>query len=422
MPRKRRENVLFELGVYWLKADPVSGIIFRHWYDGRTQKVRRKSTDTADLGEASLLLADIVAGKTAEAQSPETVFMTDVMTHYRETYADKMPSAAHAKRATAILLEWLTDVQKLPEATVGDFSIAWQHAFIRHCAGALGHATGTVSRNMKVYNAAVRYGASPIVVEKDGEQRIVQLLKSVPPIVYKQADISALIQKPISQPRAWLPTFEQLAAFIDEIGHITAKGEWDEPSENLFRYVIIGLNTWARPTAIMQLSVRKQVGLNSGIVDLNPPGRTQNKKYRPKILLTENLRYWLTRWDQDYPMQAAGEPVKSVKDQFQRHAAAMGMPDFTRYTLRHFMATNIRKVDGVSVSKEDRKEWLGHKAQDTTSWYEHHDPEWLAEVKAGTDKLILRIDSLLKKRTITSRIPPGSSETGRFVPKLVVSK
>jgi hypothetical protein len=88
------------------------------------------------------------------------------------------------------------------------------------------------------------------------------------------------------------------------------------------------------------------------------------------------------------------------------------------------MATNVRKMEGCNVTREQRQEWLGHKPQDTTSWYEHHDPEWLREAKIGTDKIIERLNGLLKTRTlfpITSQATP-KNENSQPDLKLMVSK
>lgn len=343
--------------------------------------------------------------------------MTVVMEHYFDTHSDFTPGKKQARRAGAILAGWLNDVQGRLTAKVDDFSAAWQHAFIRYCASELGHAVGTISRNMKVINAAINHATKQIVMETDGEQRIVQLLKYAPKVVYSQDEVSRLTGKAESEPRAWLPTWEEMAEFIDSIGHKTAKGEWDKPSENLFRYVVVALNTWARPEAIVGLTVSTQVDFTSGIVRLNPPGRRQNKKYRPTIALTDNLRYWLEKWDSDRPI-----PVLTTKKMFRRHARKIGLPLFTRYTIRHFMATNVRRIDGITVDREQRKEWLGHKVQDTTSWYEHHDQEWLKEAREATDRIIMRLDGLLKRRTITSRVPPETAKSGKPALKLVSSK
>ncbi len=76
-----------------------------------------------------------------------------------------------------------------------------------------------------------------------------------------------------------------------------------------------------------------------------------------------------------------GQPAKSLKRTWQRHAADCGVPEFTRYTVRHFMATRVRRAK-PPVSAEERSQWLGHvgdRAHRTTRIYEKFDPDYLAD-------------------------------------------
>jgi hypothetical protein len=53
-------------------------------------------------------------------------------------------------------------------------------------------------------------------------------------------------------------------------------------------------NTLARPSAILDLG-SSQFDEAHGLLDLNPPGRTQNKKFRPILPVTPTLMPWLRR-------------------------------------------------------------------------------------------------------------------------------
>ena len=77
------------------------------------------------------------------------------------------------------------------------------------------------------------------------------------------------------------------------------------------------------------------------------------------------------------------------------------------------MATNIRRIDGGNVTREQRQEWLGHKPQDTTSWYEHLDLEWLREAKLGTDRIMKKLDRLLKARKLCPPFSPRTRKQAR---------
>lgn len=426
MSGKRRKQPLFELGRYWLAREWGQETVYRYWYDGPSGKVRRRSLGTSDIEEAKLQLAKLVVGRAADnPQSPESVPVIAVLQHYWTTHSDMTPGSVQARRAGELLVEWLVDVQNRPSANAADFTTAWQQAFVRWCALSKGHAVGTISRNLSTLAAAMNHALKIVVVDEDGAEREVQLLKYAVPVIYKAEEVSRLTGKPVSVPRDWLPSFEQMVAFIDGIGRMTKAGEWDHNRENLFRYVVLGLNTWARPLAILELSVSRQIDFSAGLVKLNPPGRKQTKKVRPTIPLTDNLRAWLDHWALEHPVHRHGEPVTTIKKVFKAYATAMGMPQFTPYTLRHFMATNVRKVEGVTVSREQRQEWLGHKRQDTTSWYEHHDAEWLQEARIATDHILSRIDGLLQVRSLqppTSQRPPKRTTSEGKALKLVVSK
>ena len=59
-----------------------------------------------------------------------------------------------------------------------------------------------------------------------------------------------------------------------------------------------------------------------------------------------------------------------------------------------------------------------------TSWYEHHDPEWLSEARRATEQIILRLNGMLKKRTLLPNYSEVAPQSGAKVEplKLVSSK
>jgi len=200
------------------------------------------------------------------------------------------------------------------------------------------------------------------------------------------------MELPESSPREWIPSFEEFGRFIDAI---------DVRQENLFRFVMLALNTWARPEAIIDFRTEGQVNWVFGVVDLNPPGRRQTKKHRPKIKLTENLTDWLRHWGAPAPLLWNGQPVTTMKKTFKRHAIACGLPHFTQYGIRHFMATWVRRAKPV-VSKEQRDVWLGHDDRRTASWYEHNDPDFLEDARRATDWIIEELQ-LHTRRPLSAR-------------------
>lgn len=412
MSAHRRGDNLFEYGGHWLNTEPGRAAIYAYWYDERSRKTRRRSLGTEILEDAKTKLIAIVLKKgSADPADPESVMVALALDHYFENRAKALPSAETAKRAIALLVEFLADELQDPALKVGAFTKATQERFMRWSREAHGHSAGTISRNLSVAATAFEFGASPqAVTDGFGEQREVQLLRYAPKIGYQAKDVAEKLDIADSVPREWIPTYAQLGKFIDAIR-----------SEHVFRYTIVALNTWARPEAITDLDVSAQVDFTHKLVDLNPPGRRQNKKRRARIRLTTNLDYWLRKWDTPRPLTYGGEPIASAKKAFNRTARRkeVGLPKLTRVTLRHFMATMVRRIE-PPVSREQRSIWLGHAAPEgskTTAWYESMDPEFLAEAARATDQVIAELQKHTRKTILAPtqhpQIPLRSIEGGK---------
>ena len=114
-----------------------------------------------------------------------------------------------------------------------------------------------------------------------------------------------------------------------------------------------------------------------------------------------------------------GEPIKSVKRTWQRHAQACGLPQLTRYTIRHFMATKVRRAQ-PPVPAEQRSEWLGHvvdRAGRTTRIYEKFDPDYLADCARATEWVIGELQEHTR-RSLDARKLRASSGVFRPTPEL----
>ncbi|WP_456777746.1 hypothetical protein [Bradyrhizobium sp. USDA 3315] len=321
------------------------------------------------------------------------------MDFYYENDIKHKSSAKPAFRAIQLATEFAA--KKIgPMARVSNFSPLRQKEFMRWCVDKYAHSAGTIARNLSVISAAFKFACKvQIVVDGLDREKEVLLLDSAPNVYTQAKDVAELTALPDSEPRDWLPTLEQLGHFIDAI---------DVRQENLFRFVILALNTWARPEAILDLRTDKQVEWNIGLIDLNPPGRRQTKKHRPKIRLTENLRGWLKHWDRSAPMTWDDQPITTMKRTFKRHAVACGLPSFTQYTIRHFMATSVRRAK-PPVSKEQRDVWLGHDDGRTASWYEHHDPDFLEDARRATEEIIEELQRHTQRPLSTRKLRAKSS-------------
>jgi integrase len=233
-----------------------------------------------------------------------------------------------------------------------------------------------------------------------GNQVETALMSHAPKIVWKREAIATELKIPARRPRPATLSVEQMAAVLDSL-----------KTPHLFRFAIMSLCTWARPQAIIDFDPASQVDWNGGIIDLAPIGWVPTKKRRPRQPLTGCLAGWLPVWNKEdearriaalaenrIPPELGlivykGKRVATVKRAFRRIGTELGLMGFSQYSLRHFMADQIKKLFR-NVPREQRSLWMGHVVRDgsrTTANYESDDPEMLADVALASDCVIALI-------------------------------
>lgn len=390
---------LWEYGGYWLAQTQGSDAYYACWYDTGRRRTRRRSLSTKIFEEAQKALIGLAgAAKSDASRAPDRVMILAALDHYYDNDISGKPSADQAFRAISLVRDFLTE-KMLPTATVSAFGPIRQREFMTWCHKTHDHSANTIARNLSVVSASFRFGKRLVVVKDGlGNQHEVQLLDMAPDVTTQAARVAELLKLPAPVPREWLPTFEEFGRFVDAI---------DRRKENLFRFVIIAMNTWARPQTVIDFrDDAVTVNRRFGTLDLNPPGRRQTLKYRPKIRLTNNLRGWLDYWRSEEPNAIApmmwdGEPIAAIKRTFVRHAEDCNVPNFTPGTIRHFMATMVRR-EKPPVSKEQRDVWLGHDEKRTANSYESFDPDYLADCAQATENIIERLQ-LATDRPLNAR-------------------
>lgn len=132
-------------------------------------------------------------------------------------------------------------------------------------------------------------------------------------------------------------------------------------------YVLLGLYTMARPTAILELTWDR-VDFERGTADLSPTGRRQTRKRRPVVALhpeaLDALKTAYTGRQSEYVIERGAERVKSIKKAFQAASARTGV-HVTPYTLRHTGA--VWAAESGEVSMDELAQFMGHDDAATTS-------------------------------------------------------
>lgn len=389
---RTRARVLFEFRDQWISTVRGRDGFFRFWYDNGAGRTKRKKLTSNDLPSAKEELVALLNSTNVSTKNPENVLIADVLAHYLVNHATPRgykPMAA-ARRAAQLCILAMQKTHKHPK--VADLTRIMQ----RRIWGALSNDAGLSAKSIKTYmisvRAAIRYSALPQIVEKNGEEHEVRLLEYPIDVFCNETEIAEHIQKPVSQPRHWIPTYEQFGAWLNAIQH-----------EDDFRCAIIALNTWARNEAIFDLVISKQVDYEFGTIDLNPPGRSQTKKKRPIVRLTIGLAAWFEQWGDDKPIRQYQD---TVEKRLNKIGKSIGMPKFTLYTIRHFMATQSRRTS-KSVSREQRSLWLGHtvaSGSKTTDWYETFDPDYLEGPMRATEEIIRKLGEHTVKPLFTRTV------------------
>lgn len=345
-----------------------------------------------------------------EPRHPADVLLLSALNHYWSNYSDLRKNPRNARRPGELLLEYFETLSDKPPR-VADFRKSRQEAFMRYLADK-DFAVSTISRHLSIIKSAFNYGAREQVITRDDQEMELQLLEFAPKVYDSAALISRTTDKPEPAPRNWTPSLEQVAAFLEGI-----------KSDQMFRYTILAMNTWARPEAICEAG---PWGLDPehGLLRLNPVDRRQTKKVRPTIRLTENLSEWIEYWGKEdahrpekWPepttwVHLRGKPVASIKKGFYAHRDQLSLAgerlypqEWTRYAFRHLMTTVARRAE---VPKGQQDMWLGHvdKQHKSTDWYGAYEPGFLKEAAEATDAFLKSVDQAIVTRAkAEGRIP-----------------
>lgn len=182
-----------------------------------------------------------------------------------------------------------------------------------------------------------------------------------------------------AKPDMWLPPVaERKTRHLSHAQFEKFYAEVKAPHARL--YVLLGLYTMARPTAILELTWDR-IDFVRGLIDLNPAGRRQTAKRRPIVTMNDELRSALEAAYQarqvSHVIERGGKNVASVKKAFQAASARSGI-DVTPYMLRHTGAVWAAE-NGISMAA--LAQFMGHDDDSTTQkHYARFTPGYLRSV------------------------------------------
>lgn len=145
-------------------------------------------------------------------------------------------------------------------------------------------------------------------------------------------------------------------------------------------YVMVGLFTMARPTAILELTWDR-VDFMRRQIDFTPPGHVRTAKRRTVVPIADDLLPELQRGHQarttNFVIERGGAAVKCIKKAFQAASERSGVRA-TPYTLRH---TGAVWAAEAGTPMPQLAQFMGHDDDRTTQkHYARFSPDFLREV------------------------------------------
>ena len=333
---------------------------FIYWYDPKTGTVRRRSTGTSDDREAHAQLGRFI---TQRAEAP-------VEEPKPEPERRRIAVRAEDCRVEDVIVRYLTD--RAPSLSGAGSKTAAYNA-----KALLKHLTGV--RVADLTPAALTAYANDRKVKPGTVRRELALLAAG---IKDEVEAGRLVDAPVIK---LPPPSSARERFLSEaeIGRLLAECRED----HLRLFVLLGLNTGARRAAILDLTW-PQVDFVNNIIDLNPPGRSQTQKRRPKVPMSPELARALKDAQEasstPYIVNWRGMPVADVKTGLSHAAARAGIKRVSAHDLRH--------TAGTLLAKSGHSLWtiaglLGHSVTKTTELYAHFCPDFGREAVAALGRV-----------------------------------
>ena len=346
-----------QIGEYWLSKRRGSDNWCRTWYDSATRQTRRASLGTENFREAQLKLAEwVTKNATFQEQNAEELHLEAVLVRYYENHARYIRSAETTRNA---LRKWS---DYFAEATISDLTLDAQESFIRSLHSR-GYSDSYIQRIITAGKAALNRAY------QNGEIKTIPYIKTVTATDRRERVLSS----------------RETADLFNAI-----------ENDHILMYCVLAFNTLARPETILELRCF-QVDFENRLIRLNAPGRKQTKKYRPTIPITDTLLPWLRQGKCEYFVHWHGKPIRSIKTSWRilRKKAGLSV-DVIPYTIRHTMATELRKR---GVPPWEVSGMLGHRSEyKTTEIYAHYAPDYLGDAAGAIDEYFRELRPHLNRR------------------------
>lgn len=384
MPAKKRPKPLYQRGKYSLYRRPDRANLEIVWYDDERKRERSASAGTADVAEGKLALDRQYLNDGGHGLCPtchrpmvdESPFLSRAIVDYllsKEGTAGYRATSSRLAQAVAYIAETGPAVRcAQADATwIGKYRawLATRPVFDRSDAKigtySLGHIEGCVRQLAAAINATPG----------------------------QTAQFKAEQPKNVSKSPVYRASIAMLAKMFSYCLRPDGKTEkvrvvQRRERESLLRYLRFAVATWARPDAIFDAGPA-QWHREARVFDLNPAGRRQTKKHRPKVPIARQF----------VPFLDSGEAYLSISvlnGPWARMRKKLGLPggrEAGPKLIRRSMSTLARKILGEEKWPQGQM-MLGHVKFSTSDIYAIPDPANLGRALAATEEIISEIESM----------------------------
>ncbi|WP_338503676.1 phage integrase SAM-like domain-containing protein [Sphingomonas kaistensis] len=359
-------------------------------YDPKRRRTVSTSTGTSDIEAGKLKLdahylkvtrGEIVCPTCGQhmPRAAEALFLADAIANYLTTELDKKASASAIKARLAHVVNYLSTLPG--DVRCSDVDDDWVEGF-RQWAAKQPIVTPTGKQKERSLSTV--------------ENSVLQLAAVINHAYdFRRTGKGALFRPIPTKEVNRTPTHRSSVAQLAEMFAYATNPDRKERRKPLHRFLIISVATLARPDAALDVSTAPERGQwhsNLRVLNLNPKGRRQTKKYRPTLPIAKQVAPWLDA------TKGFFVPVASVRAAWRNMAAELTLPKdgesgmkLIRRSMAKLLRDRLPKENWVDVELV-----LGHSKFDSVSdIYAPSDPSYCAAAKAEIEKIIDEIEAVV---------------------------
>lgn len=394
MPRTKRPKPLYQRGPFRLYARPGRNheIV---WYDEQRRRERSTSAGTTDDEAATVALDRLYLTTQGIKHCPTCgqVLQGEHAPKVADVIADYLvllEGRAGEKSARGRLAHVVTYLaEKHPDATVPQVTEEWIERFRQWASKR--PVLSPKGRKLRERSAGAVEGS------------VMQLAAAINTLPNHKALFRSRSLKEVAASPVYRADIAKIAAMFRFALE-------REDRHTLRAYLRAAVATWSRPDALLELTDRQWFA-DAGILDLNPRGRRQTKKWRPAVPVAKQFRPYLDALSGQFL------PVATLRHAWDPMRIKLGLPggrEAGPKLIRRSIATIARKRLGEQNWAQGEM-MLGHRKAATSDIYAIPDPANLGLALSATEAIIDEIEALAPG-AFTASLP----QTGLGKPALKV--